>query len=69
MLPINYLYPLTDFDGGDPEHEMILLSAQGRHRTIFLNKNALDYVVVPTHRYLEGRTEIDAEDLDHRSAR
>jgi transcriptional regulator with XRE-family HTH domain len=57
-------YPLTDFDGGDPEHEMILLSAEGRHRTIFLNKNALDYVVVPTHRYLEGRTEIDAEDLD-----
>jgi hypothetical protein len=62
-------YPLTDFDGGDPTEEMILLSAVGRHQAIFLNKNALDYVVVPTHRYIEGRTEIDAEDLDSWSDR
>jgi transcriptional regulator with XRE-family HTH domain len=57
-------YPLTDFDGGDPAEEMILLSAEGWHRTIFINKSALDYIVVPTHRYEEGRTEIDAQDLD-----
>jgi hypothetical protein len=57
-------YPLTDIDGGDPAEEMILLSAEGRHRTIFINKSALDYIVIPTHRYEEGRTEIDAQDLD-----
>jgi len=57
-------YPLTDFDGGDPAEEMILLPAEGWHRTIFINKNALDYIVIPTHRYDEGRTEIDAQDLD-----
>jgi hypothetical protein len=57
-------YPLTDFDGGDPTEEMILLPAEGWHRTIFINKNALDYIVIPTHRYSEGRTEIDAQDFD-----
>jgi transcriptional regulator with XRE-family HTH domain len=57
-------YPLTDFDGGDPAEEMILLPAEGWHRTIFINKGALDYIVIPTHRYDEGRTEIDAQDLD-----
>ena len=35
-----------------------------QHRTIFINKSALDYIVMPTHRYDEGRTEIDAQDLD-----
>jgi transcriptional regulator with XRE-family HTH domain len=57
-------YRLTDFDGGDPAEDMVILPAEGWHRTIFINKSALDYVVIPTHRYIEGRTEADTKDLD-----
>lgn len=60
----NAFYELTDFDGGEPADDMILLVAEGRHRTIFINKSALDYVAIPTHQYAEGRTDADAEDLD-----
>ena len=60
----NALYELTDFDGGEPADDMIRIPAEGWHRTIFINKSALDYVVIPTHRYNESRTEANAEDLD-----
>ena len=60
----NALYELIDFDGGDPADDMIFLPAEGWHRTIVINKGALDYFVIPTHRYNEGRIESDAEDLD-----
>lgn len=60
----NAFYELTDFDGGDPADDMIRVEAEGRHRIIFINKSALDYVVIPTHRYDEGRIEADAADLD-----
>lgn len=57
-------YELIDLDGGDPADDMIVLPAEGWHRTIFINKNALDYVMLPTHQYMEGRTESNAEELD-----
>jgi transcriptional regulator with XRE-family HTH domain len=60
-------YDLTDFDGGDPTDDMIRMEAEGRHRIIFINKSALDYVVIPTHKYNEGRVESDAADLDDSS--
>ena len=56
----NAFYQLTDFDGGDPADDMILLAAEGRHRTVFINKSALDYVTIPTHQYAEGRTDANA---------
>jgi transcriptional regulator with XRE-family HTH domain len=46
---------LMDFGGGDPDN-MIEVSVDGAHRTIFINKDALDYVMVPTHQYLRGKT-------------
>jgi hypothetical protein len=63
----NALYELTDFQGGDPADDMIRLAAEGRHRTIFINKSALDYVVIPTHKYSEGRIESHAAELDDSS--
>jgi transcriptional regulator with XRE-family HTH domain len=60
----NAFYELTDFDGDEPADGMIRLEAEGRHRIIFINKNALDYVVIPSHRYEEGRIEASAADLD-----
>lgn len=60
----NAFYELTDLAGGEPADDMICLEATGRHRIIFINKAALDYVAIPTHRYLEGRVEADAVDLD-----
>lgn len=59
----NAFYELIEFDGGDPDG-MIVLPAEGWHRTIFINKNALDYVMLPTHQFEAGRTEADALDLE-----
>lgn len=59
----NAFYELIDFDGGEL-NDCIRLEAEGRHRIIFINKNALDYVTIPTHQYQEGRVEANAEDLD-----
>jgi transcriptional regulator with XRE-family HTH domain len=56
-------YELTDCGGGDPDH-IIVLPADGSHRVMFINKDALDYVMFPTHRYLRGRTDAEAHDLD-----
>ena len=43
-------YELIEFDGGEPADDMILLRAEGRHRTAFIKKSALDYVSIPTIR-------------------
>jgi hypothetical protein len=43
---------------------MIRLKAEGRHRIIFINKSALDYVAIPTHKYKEGRIELNATFVD-----
>jgi hypothetical protein len=47
---------LTDFGGGDPD-KMIEVSVDGAHQAIFINKDALDYVMTPTHQYLRGKTD------------
>ena len=58
-------YELIDFGGDISADGMIRLEAEGPHRIIFINKNALDYVAIPTHRLNEGRVERDAEALEH----
>jgi hypothetical protein len=60
----NAFYVLTEFDGGQPADEMILLQAEGSHRTIFISKGALDYVSIPTHRYEAGSVEAAAANLE-----
>jgi hypothetical protein len=57
-------YELIDFDVGIPAEGMIRLEAEGRHRIIFINKEALDYVAIPTHQFEEGRVERTAEELE-----
>jgi hypothetical protein len=58
-------YELVEYDGGGSADDMIRLEAEGPHRIIFINKAALDYVAIPTHKFEEGRVERDAEALDH----
>jgi transcriptional regulator with XRE-family HTH domain len=60
----NAFYELIEFDGGEPADEMILLRAEGRHRIVFINKGALDYVSIPTHKYEAGSVEAAAADLE-----
>jgi transcriptional regulator with XRE-family HTH domain len=57
-------YELIDFDGGISPEGMIRWEAEGRHRIIFINKEALDYVAIPTHKFEEGRVERTAEALE-----
>lgn len=59
----NAFYDLTEFDGGDPADDMIRVAAEGGHRIVFINKSALDYVSIPTHRYGAGATEAAAKIL------
>ena len=49
------LCELTDFGGGGPDN-MIELPLDSPRRIIFINKDALDYVMIPTHQYLRGKT-------------
>lgn len=58
------LWNLCDEDMSDFSGEMIRLPAEGWHRTIFINKNAIDYIVVPSHKYKEGELESAASELD-----
>jgi transcriptional regulator with XRE-family HTH domain len=60
----NAFYELIEFDGGEPADDMILLKAEGRHRTIFISKIALDYVSIPTHQYEAGSDEAAAANLE-----
>ncbi len=57
-------YELIEFDGGEPADDMIVLPAEGRHRIAFINKNALDYVSIPTHKYEAGIVESAAADIE-----
>jgi transcriptional regulator with XRE-family HTH domain len=61
----NAFYELIEFHGGEPADDMILLEAEGRHRTIFISKVALDYVSIPTHQYEAGSDEAAATNLDN----
>lgn len=56
-------YLLVDY-GEDINDDVIRMPIAGWHRTAFINKVALDYVMMPTHRFNEGRLEMDAEELD-----
>lgn len=56
-------YELTDFDG-EVDESMVHLSISHWHRVAFINKNAFDYIMLPTHRFIEGRTEVDAKELE-----
>ena len=60
----NAFYELIEFDGGEPADDMIRLPAEGRHRILFINKGALDYVSIPTHQYEAGRVEVAAANLE-----
>jgi transcriptional regulator with XRE-family HTH domain len=57
-------FELVDFDGSTSSEAMIRWETEGRHRIIFINKQALDYVSIPTHKFEEGRTERAAESLE-----
>lgn len=57
-------YELIDFDGDISSEGMIRWEAEGRHRIIFINKEALDYVAIPTHKFEEGRVERTAQELE-----
>ena len=57
-------YDLIDFGGDMASDDMILLKAEGRHRVIFVNRNALDYVSIPTHQYKKGSVEAETRELD-----
>lgn len=60
----NAFYGLIEFDEGESADDMILLTAEGRHRVIFINKGALDYVSIPTHKYEAGSVEAAAASLE-----
>jgi transcriptional regulator with XRE-family HTH domain len=55
---------LIEFGEDAPADDMILLPAEGGHRTVFISKGALDYVSIPTHKYEAGSIEIAADVLD-----
>ncbi len=55
---------LIEFEGGEPADDMILLTAEGSHRIVFVNKGALDYVSIPTHKYEAGSVEAAAATLE-----
>lgn len=54
-------YDLVEFDGDVWAEQMIRVEAAGSDRIIFINRSALDYVIVPTHQFYTGR--IDANDV------
>jgi transcriptional regulator with XRE-family HTH domain len=60
----NAFYELTEFDGGEPPDGMILLQAEGSHRIVCINKGALDYVSIPTHKYEAGSIEAAADAME-----
>jgi hypothetical protein len=62
--PVRHVKQRLEFDGGEPADGMILLRAEGRHRTAFLNKDALDYVSIPTHHYEAGSVDAEATILE-----
>ena len=62
----NAFYPLVDF--GEEidqiiEEKMLMLEVEGRHRTIFLNRDDLDYVIIPTHQWNQGAIDFRDEGL------
>lgn len=56
-------YSLVDLED-EIDGNAILLNIEGPHRIVYINKNNLDYVMLPTHRFDEGRIEVEAKMLD-----
>lgn len=55
---------LIDFGEDATDEDMILVPAEGRHRIAFINKDALDYISIPTHKYEAGSVETAADELE-----
>ena len=55
-------WELVEFDGDD--QGTIRIPAEGYHRTIFLNPDAVDYITIPTHQFEQGRIEATADAID-----
>lgn len=53
----------SEFNAKD-EPEMVIFPSEGYHRTSFINRNAIDYVSVPTHRFELGETDFNDQLLD-----
>lgn len=60
----NELYIFTDLAGGGSANNMIQFETVVFHRIAFINKNAFDYLMAPTHKYHNGRIDSLAADLD-----
>jgi transcriptional regulator with XRE-family HTH domain len=56
-------YSLVELDG-DVTDDFLLVRVEGSHRIAFINKEALDYVMLPTHRFAQGGVEMGAKMLD-----
>jgi hypothetical protein len=54
---------VENFDDDDDDH-IIVFQAEGYHRTAFINKNALDYISIPTHKYEAGELESNEEEIE-----
>lgn len=54
---------LTELDPDDSE-SMIHLPFEGYHRTVMINKKAIDFLIVPKHKYEEGRLEVVTEAME-----
>jgi len=56
--------PLLDGFGDELDDDLIRFAVEGWYRTIFINKQAVDYVMLPTHLLNEGGIEMEAKLLD-----
>ena len=57
-------YGLIEFGEEESASDMILLRIEGRHRTAFIRKGALDYISIPTHKYEAGSVEAEANEME-----
>jgi transcriptional regulator with XRE-family HTH domain len=57
-------WQIVESDDDDDDDSIIVFQAEGYHRTAFINKNALDYVSIPTHKYEAGELESSAEEIE-----
>ncbi|SHI27201.1 Helix-turn-helix [Pollutimonas bauzanensis] len=56
--------PLLEDVDDEMGEDLIRLPVERWHRIAFINKHALDYVMLPTHRFDRGRIEMEAKFLD-----
>lgn len=56
-------WPLVEFDGALDE-DLLVWSIEGWHRSAFINKSSLDYVMIPAHIFERGQLEVEGKILD-----